>query len=259
VNVSVANEKIKDILKMNNENKNIIETPNSKAYSSSTANNGYTAGKLKILELFAGSRSIGKVAEDLGHEVFSVDVKEFDGIDLVKDIEFLNPCDVPFVPDMIWASPPCTTYSIAAISTHRNFSEPKTEFAEKSDKLVLNTLRLCTEFNCIYYIENPRGYLRKMDFMQSLPRTTVTYCSYGDMRMKPTDIWSNNIYDMFNLDGWKPRAMCWNGNTNCHHEPAPRGSKTGTQGLKCNYERSKIPKELCSEIIEQTAIKVLKF
>ena len=57
--------------------------------------------------------------------------------------------------------------------------------------------------------------------------------------MKPTDIWTN-------LD-WKPKAMCKNGQP-CH-EAAPRGSKTGTQGLKNNYERSKIPYFLSREII----------
>jgi len=36
----------------------------------------------------------------------------------------------------------------------------------------------------------------------------------------------------------------------CHHEKAPRGSKTGTQGLKGNYERSIVPYELCKEILE---------
>ena len=74
---------------------------------------------MKILELFAGSRSIGKIAEQCGFEVFSVDVKQFEGIDLVKDIEFLTVEDIPFKPDMIWASTPCTTYSLAAISHHR--------------------------------------------------------------------------------------------------------------------------------------------
>ena len=43
---------------------------------------------MKVLELFAGSRSIGKVADELGYEVFSVDINDFEGIDLVKDIEF---------------------------------------------------------------------------------------------------------------------------------------------------------------------------
>lgn len=205
---------------------------------------------MKLLELFAGSRSIGKIAEGAEIEVFSVDIKPFDGIDLVKDIEFLKPKDIPFKPDFIWASPPCTTYSIAAISHHRNEdTTPKTDFAAKSDRLVKNVLNIINSFGVHYYIENPVGMLRKMPFMKGLNRTTVTYCSYGDIRMKPTDIWSNNIYDMFNLDGWQPKPMCFNGNKKCHHEAAPRGSKTGTQGLKNNYERSKIPKNLCYDII----------
>lgn len=205
---------------------------------------------MNVLELFAGSRSIGKEAEKLGHNVFSVDVKPFEGIDLVQDIEHLTPDQIPFKPDMIWASPPCTTYSIAAISTHRDNGKPKTPFAEKSDKLVINTLKIIKHFNCTYYIENPRGYMRKMPFMLGLPKVTVWYCRYGDIRAKPTDIWSNNIYSLFNPNGWIPRPECFNGNKNCHHEAAPRGSQTGTQGIKGNYNRSKIPAELCWEVIK---------
>jgi len=205
---------------------------------------------MNIVELFAGSRSIGNEADKMGYNVFSVDINDFEGIDLVKDIEFLKASDIPFVPDMIWASPPCTSYSIAAISHHRNGQIAKSEFALKSDRLLLATLNLIKHFECIYYIENPVGMLKKMHFMQGIPRTTIWYCQYGDKRAKPTNIWSNNIYNpMFNPDGWKPKPVCWNGNTKCHHEEAPRGSKTGTQGLKGNYERSKIPRELCIEIL----------
>jgi len=205
--------------------------------------------KMKVLELFAGSRSIGKVAEELGYKVFSVDINNFKGIDLVKDIEFLTKDDIPFIPDVIWASPPCTTYSIAAIGHHRDMGKPKTDFAAKSDRLVINVLKLIKEFDCKYFIENPRGYMRKMFFMNGIPRTTVWYCRYGDTRAKPTDIWSNHIYSLFNKNGWQPKQECFNGNKKCHHESAPRGSRTGTQGLKNNYERSKIPYELCKEIL----------
>ena len=207
--------------------------------------------KIKVLELFAGSRSVGKVAESMGMDVFSVDIKAFEGIDLAQDIEFLTTDMIPFFPDVIWASPPCTTYSLAAISHHRDMTEPKTDFAKKSDRLVQNTLKIIKSYpNAKWFIENPRGMLSKMPFMQGLPKTTVWYCKYGDIRAKPTHIWSNHIRSLFNPKGWQPRPQCFNGNKNCHHEAAPRGSKTGTQGIKGNYERSKIPFKLIKEILE---------
>ena len=80
-----------------------------------------------------------------------------------------------------------------------------------------------------------------MDFMHGLPRYTVTYCQYGDTRMKPTDIWTNHPDPKF-------KPMCKNGDT-CH-EKAPRGSRTGTQGLKGSKWRSVIPVELCRHIVK---------
>lgn len=205
---------------------------------------------MKVLELFAGSRSIGNVCDQLGYEVFSVDINPFKGIDLVQDIEFLEKNQIPFNPDIIWASPPCTTYSIAGISHHRDMGRPISDFAEKSDRLVKRVLDVIYWYpNTKFYIENPRGYLRKMHFMRSMDRATVWYCKYGDDRAKPTDIWTNNLRSVFNPDGWQPRPQCFNGNPHCHHELAPRGSRTGTQGRKNNYERSKIPRELCLEIL----------
>lgn len=220
---------------------------------------------MKVLELFAGSRSIGNVCDQLGFDVFSVDWENFNKIDLNIDIGELKLRNIPFIPDVIWASPDCTTYTIAACSTHRNNSiEPKSEYAIKCDKVNKHWISLIKEWliinpNMVFFIENPRGMLRKMPFMQEFKRHTVWYCQYGDTRAKPTDIWTNS-------QTWIPRPMCHNKRKDkngilidhCHHETAPRGSKTGTQGLNGSYERSKIPKELCIEILESCLIKELK-
>ena len=212
---------------------------------------------MKVLELFAGSRSIGRAADLVGFDVFSVDWEPYENINLLIDIGDLKSSDVPFVPDIVWASPDCTTYSIAACSTHRtNTTEPKSKYAERCDRVNQHWLNLIGRWlmvnpKLIYFIENPRGMLRHMPFMQGLTRHTVWYCQYGDDRAKPTDIWTNSI-------AWKPRPVCRNykydkrGNIidkHCHHHKARRGAKTGTQGLKGSYKRSLIPEELCNEIL----------
>ena len=123
---------------------------------------------------------------------------------------------------------------------------PKNPRADFGLKLVQKTLEIIEELNPTYFfIENPRGMLRKMPIMADFPRQGVTYCQYGDTRMKPTDIWTNSTK-------WIPRPMCKNGDP-CHVS-APRGSKTGTQGLKGSYERSKIPEDLCYEILKSCII-----
>lgn len=199
----------------------------------------------QLLELFAGSRSIGKVADKLGFQTLSTDIEPFDGIDYVTDILNFDYQKIPFVPDVIWASPPCTGFSVASIGKHWNHDHtPKTDTARLGIQLVKKTLAIIEHYkqlnpNLIWFVENPRGKLRKLNLVGGV-RHTVTYCQYGDERMKPTDIWTNS--------GWQPRPMCKNGDT-CHIS-APRGSKTGTQGRAGAFERSKIPEELCREIME---------
>jgi len=205
---------------------------------------------MKILELFAGSRSIGKEGDNQGHEVFSCDIEQFGDIDYVGDILNFDYSMVPFVPDMIWASPPCTGFSVASIGKHWGGGKgayiPKSDTALLGIKLLEKTLEVINHYkeikpDLIWYIENPRGVMRKMKSVEPLLRHTVTYCQYGDTRMKPTDIWTNN-------KNWQPRPHCKNGSP-CH-VAAPRGSRTGTQGLKGSFERSKIPTEFCCEVIK---------
>lgn len=207
---------------------------------------------MKVLELFAGTRSVGKAFEARGHEVYSVEWdKKFENIDLYADILTVTAEQIIKEfgrPDVIWASPDCSTFSIAAISHHRRKNpitenlDPVSDYAKFCDNVDQHVLDLIRELKPKYwFIENPRGGMRKMSWMKEFPRYTVTYCQYGDSRMKPTDIWTNHPNPNF-------KPMCKNG-APCH-TPAPRGSRTGTQGLKDSKERSVIPRELCEHIVD---------
>lgn len=205
---------------------------------------------MKVLELFAGTRSIGKEFQKRGHQVLSVDWDERFDVDIHCDIYELTADEVidrlGGVPDVIWASPDCTTYSIAAISHHREREENgnlagRSDYAKQCDRINMHVHNLIMMLSPkVWFIENPRGGMRKMDFMHGLKNWTVTYCQYGDRRMKPTDIWTNHPIPNF-------LPPCKNGDP-CH-ESAPRGAKTGTQGLE-KVDRSRIPEALCRHIVD---------
>ena len=136
------------------------------------------------------------------------------------------------------------------------FGLDKSDYAKKCDRTNKHFISLIKDWlklnpDLIFFIENPRGMLRHMDFMQEFKRHTVWFCQYGDSRAKPTDLWTNS-------KKWVPKPVCRNykydsdGNIidkHCHHESARRGAKTGTQGKKNSYERSKIPNELCISVL----------
>jgi hypothetical protein len=193
----------------------------------------------RLLELFCGTKSIGKEFERVGFDVVSLDLDPYFGATITGNI--LDLPDSYFSNfDVVWASPPCNAFTVARIG--RNWYHdhtPKTDDARVGMAILEKTVNIINFVNPkMFWIENPRGKMRKMPVMQSFNRQTVTYCQYGDTRMKPTDLWTNT--------NWRPRPMCANGDS-CH-ESAPRGSRTGTQGIKGSKDRSVIPAALCEEI-----------
>lgn len=125
---------------------------------------------MKTIELFAGTRSFSQVAKSLGHTTFTTDYEKIDGQDLVADIQDLEATDFPYCqPDILWASPPCEGFSVAAIGKnwgggYRGY-EPKSDSARRSINLVQHAMRLISELQPKWwFIENPRGVLRKLDF-----------------------------------------------------------------------------------------------
>lgn len=149
-------------------------------------------------------------------------------------------------PDILFCGCDCTSFSVAGISHHRRKNtetgnlDPISDYAKKCDRTNKHCIELMKELNPkIVIIENPRGGLRKMDYMQQFKRTTTTYCQYGFPYMKPTDFFSNIELPL--------KPQCKNGDP-CH-ERAPRGSRHGLQGVKVAKDRSKYPEELCKHIV----------
>lgn len=205
---------------------------------------------MKILELFSGTESFSKVARERGHETFTIDNNEIHNPDMLADILKLNLKLLPIKPDIIWASPPCTCFSVASIRHHWKEGYPKDTQTFISLALVQRTLEIIRELKPKFWIiENPRGMLRKQKLMEGLHRDTVTYCQYGAKTQKPTDLW-NNLKHKF-----KPKCKL---GSPCH-EKASRGAKAGVQGINNSFsnlgsagriKRAVVPPELCLEIIK---------
>jgi hypothetical protein len=80
--------------------------------------------------------------------------------------------------------------------------KPKREETIIAMEIAKKTTNIIAGIKPIYwFIENPRGMLRKMPFMRGWHKSSVTYCKYGLKYRKATDIW-NNCFE------WKPRPVC---------------------------------------------------
>lgn len=159
---------------------------------------------LYLLELFSGSKTVSNTAEEFGFKTFTIDFIEKYQPDLIYDISKLSLKQIPDLKKVfiIWASIPCTYYSILNLGNHweklpysfrRYYYIPKTRQARSAVRLLEKTLWLIRKTNPVYFfIENPRGALRHMPQMASIPfRHTISYNDYGLDIYKPTDIFTN--------------------------------------------------------------------
>lgn len=120
--------------------------------------------------------------------------------------------------------------------------DPKTDKARRADEVNMHTLELIQQLSPhFFFIENPMGGLRSMDYMQGIPRHLITYCQYGFSYRKATDIFTNHPCPEF-------KPPCKNGDP-CH-ERAPRGTRCGLQAIKDKTLRSAYPPELCEHIVD---------
>ena len=169
-----------------------------------------------LLELFKGSGSVGRVAKKVGYDVVSVDLDPIYTPDIETDILKWNykkfSKDNNYIPDYVWASPPCNTYSPLVWSRKPLIRDIKTakpisKNAKIGTKILYKTLEIINYFksknpDLCYCIENPRGIMRNDERMKKLPyRATTYYCYYGGKKLKPTDFWSNYPLGLKEIDG----------------------------------------------------------
>ena len=76
---------------------------------------------MKLLELLSGTKSVGKVAEQLGYDVTSLDLQDADSNNDILNWDYHQYQHKHF--DVIWASPPCTEYSPELTTRVRKIQE----------------------------------------------------------------------------------------------------------------------------------------
>ena len=201
---------------------------------------------MKLLELFSGTGSVGKVAKELGYDVVSLDLKN---ADINADILQWN--YKQFKPNefkIIWASPPCIEYSRAKTTGIR-----KIDYA---NSIVKKTIEIINYFNrSVWFIETPQmGLLKQQDFMKDFDYYDVDYCKYGMEYRKRTRIWTN-------LKDWMPRPLCKKdcGNiiNNRHKETAQRLPSKGRwyeQKKHTQDELYRIPSDLINHIFRHISL-----
>jgi hypothetical protein len=155
---------------------------------------------MKCLELFSGTHSVGKVLENQGHSVVSLDIKDATINTNILDWDYtIFPKD-HF--DYIHASPPCDTFSICRkswigreLKAHKGQVFTKELLIKDQEEIgvpILNkTLEIIKYFNPKYFtIENPQTGDMK-NYITDIPYTDVDYCMYGLPYKKRTRIWNN--------------------------------------------------------------------
>ena len=163
---------------------------------------------IRILELFSGTHSVGKVCKKKGWYIVSLD-RDLDDPHNISDLhikEDIMTWDYKKYPkdsfDVIWASPVCLWWSNLRMSSigrklkgmDRPFTrEDLQNDIEKYGVPMVDKVREIIDYFYpkYYFIENPKTGSMK-DYIVDLPFYDVDYCKYSDWGYKKaTRFWTN--------------------------------------------------------------------
>jgi len=204
-----------------------------------------------IGDFFCGTKSATAAFEEAGHEVVTLDINAAFNPMICKDIRKVSASQLEerygrF--DFIWNSPDCSVFSIANLGEHHfrlPDSTPRTWKAKQMLEVVEHTKRLMLDIKprIGWVIENPRGLLHKLPVLAGIPKVPITYCSYGDTRMKPTILWGRFP------PTWLPRPPCFAENPACDHVRSPSGRNQMSRDMGWT-ERIQVPRELSESFLK---------
>ena len=107
---------------------------------------------MRVIDLCSGMGGATRAFRDRGHTVITVDIDPGFNPDIVADVRKLSADDFPFMPDFIWASPPCEEFSRMSMPW---LNKPR---LVPDMSIVLACVRLINELKPRYWvIENVRG------------------------------------------------------------------------------------------------------
>jgi hypothetical protein len=201
------------------------------------------ANKKNALILFSGTNSFGKVLEEMGWNVYTLDNRKSCRSTYCEDILLWN-YKALFKPgffDFIQSSPNC-----------KNFSKGNTyatqEGIEAGCELVKKSLEIIEFFKPRggYCLENPRsGTLKNQPFMASLPFFDVCYCAYGTDYRKETRLWSDLPSNYFTGKVCGRGGIC---ESMFYNEPTRRWRHlTDVEKLSTYDQRIHIPRPLVQD------------
>lgn len=215
---------------------------------------------MRVLDLFAGLKGWSEPWEGRGHDIITLDNDPKFNCDITVNILEFDYKMLPKI-DVILASPPCEKFSTMGFQygwfdqfwrDGKWATVPMTPEAELALELVERTVQIIKYFGPRWWvIENPKALLRKTDVIpEAWGPNEIWYCHYGEHRAKPTDLWGH-FPKNFELkppchnrreSHTDPACCCKD------HTAAPRGSRTGTQGMSRELS-AKIPFPLADSVM----------
>ena len=203
---------------------------------------------VRVLELFSGTGSVGKVCEEFNYEVVSLDLENATINTNILDWDYkkdFNEGDF----DIIWASPPCHKFSKLRScwvgKKLKQFGDTivtkemlENDMIENGLPIVNKTLEIIEYFKPkTFFIENPKTG-RMKEFLTHLNYYDVDYCQYSTWGYKKsTRIWTN-------LEGFTPK-IC---NENCINKVGNRHKIDVSREISDIKLRYRIPYKLIREL-----------